>query len=470
MDYELIKNEFMKIKREELVYVDTVAKISSNKILSEAEKLEIYRTLNHYIEKLNEILYALWEYYPKPSILTDEKEKEVIIEITLDKDYLSILSFSDDYKREYVLEKLWVDPKTLKFKLTLYKLMKRRAYSGIDTYFIQNKQYLIDQPIYIFRGYYDSSEDCYGPCVGNLDDYLYGIYESLNSKYKDERRIPKKEISEFEKGKIIFYSKKYVNPFEIRDIFEEELLNPKNITLDDCVIQIKNRIEELNYTKSPEYKEKLLIDKINELYKKVKGEILKNEILYSGNFLQVIKETYRLPNKSIVAKEKILKNGGKDSVIVIAITQNKEYIITFQNRINDKVIAEFPSGYIENNEVPIEAAKRELEEETGYISDDLFLIDEAYTSLGIDNSKTYIVIANNCIKKGEENINGTEFVDYGLFSEKELAYLIYNNIMSGAINRLAYYNLINNLDDCNATYQGKRVYKKLREKRNPLEN
>ena len=223
----------------------------------------------------------------------------------------------------------------------------------------------------------------------------------------------------------------------------------------------------MNYIRSPEYKEKILLDRINELYKKVKGKFIQKEVLYSGNFFQILRETYRLPNENIVSKEKIIKNAGKDSVIVIAITQDKEYIITIQNRINDKLIAEFPSGYIENNEDPIEAAKRELKEETGYISDDLFLVDEAYTFPGIDNSKTYIVIANNCIKTNEKNITGTELIDYGLFSEKELEYLINKNIINGAMNKLAYYNLINNVDDCNITYvnSNKKIYKKSREKR-----
>ena len=64
-----------------------------------------------------------------------------------------------------------------------------------------------------------------------------------------------------------------------------------------------------------------------------------------------------------------------------------------------------------------------LKQKIIYISDDLFLVDEAYTSPGTDNSKTYIVIANNCIKTNEKNITGTELIDYGLFSEKELEYL-----------------------------------------------
>ena len=59
MNYELNKNEFEKIKREELAYIDSIAQISSNKTLSETEKLEIYRTLNNYEIKLNEILKKL---------------------------------------------------------------------------------------------------------------------------------------------------------------------------------------------------------------------------------------------------------------------------------------------------------------------------------------------------------------------------------------------------------------------------
>ena len=105
----------------------------------------------------------------------------------------------------------------------------------------------------------------------------------------------------------------------------------------------------------------------------------------------------------------------------------------------------------------------------GDISDDLFLVDEAYTSPGTDNSKTYIVIANNCIKTDEKNISCTELVIYGLFSEKELEYLINNNIINGAMNKLAYYNLVNNVDHCTVIYakSNKKIYVNPKKKKNP---
>ena len=52
MEYELIKNNFINLKKEELNYIDSISKISSEKILSENEKLKIYRVLNNYKIKL----------------------------------------------------------------------------------------------------------------------------------------------------------------------------------------------------------------------------------------------------------------------------------------------------------------------------------------------------------------------------------------------------------------------------------
>ena len=345
-----IANEFIKLKKEELTYIDNIAKISSNKILSEYEKIEIHRTLNNFKNELTDLSKKLFNELIKRKEQLSNIYDDSIIEFDIDKSFLSSLKFKYEEQEKYVLNGLGINENTLTFKLTLKDLIwkyNRYGYKGINSDTIQNKQRLIENPIYIFCGYYDSSEDCYGPCFGDPESYIYGIYENIcNSAYNnDEKEVAKKHIKEFEKDKIIIHSKRYVHSHEIRKIFEEELLNSKNQTLNDCVTQTRNRIEELNYTRSPEYKEKVLLDRIKELNKKNEKEFIKKEILYSDEF-DITKE----------------KNNTKNSIIIIGITQDKEYIITSQKKIKDKLTAGFPSGHTKDNEDVIESAKRLLKE------------------------------------------------------------------------------------------------------------
>lgn len=469
MDYEFLKEEFIKLKKEELDYIDNISKLSKSKKFTEYEKIEIYRKLKSYEIKINEMYKLLvvesWKYYKnnEEELMKKHFRDIIIVQFDINKDFLSSIDFSYDKQKEYILKNLGIDLDSLKFKLTLNDISYGREYRGIEHEKILNGQRLIEKPIYVFNGYYDSSEDCFGPCFGDPDSYVFSTYVDVSRSLYDneEEEIPIKCVSEFEKDKTIIYSKDYTAFFDVKKIFEDELLNVKNNSLDDCVKETQRRVDELSYIRSPEYKEKVLLDRINDLYKSVKGEFIKKEVLYSGNFLDILNEVYELPNGMIVNKEKIVKNKGKDSVIVIAINQDKEYIITFQNRIKDTLIAEFPAGYIEDGEDVIDAAKRELMEETGYVSDDLFIVDEAYSAPGIDNSTTYIVVANNCIKSVEKSNDCTEFVNYGVFSEKELKYLIASNIMNGSMNKLAYYTLVFNTDNCNVHYtsSNKKIYK-----------
>ena len=439
MNIEEVKEEFIKLKKEELAFLDNIAKLGYQKTFSQEEKLNIYRKLKFY-ENENARFYKLLS-----DILYESKEQnmdKVFIEIKLKDDFFNKVSDIFNRHRYLILRRYNINLENNSYILTVKDIINgnytKYRYSDFDYLF--NKQELFEKPIYIFLYYDDHSDECLLPSDWNLFDYSTGIY--IDFVYGDKKEISIKKMENFEKGKIIMRVTPRVDELEVRTIFNEELLNENNKTLEDCANSTMIRVNKLNYLRSPEYKEKMLLEKITKLYDKVKGNLTKEDILYSGDFIKLIREIYKLPNNRTITREKIVKNGGKDSVIIVATDGNGNYILTFQTRINDKIIAEFPSGYIENGEDVIEAAKRELKEETGYVSDNVTILDESYYSVGIDNSVCCIVRMKNCVKAF--NVNPNENLTYGIFTEEELKYLLNNNIMCGSLNKLAYYSLQNN--------------------------
>ena len=432
MDIEKLKKEFIKLKSEELEYLDNIAKLGYQKTFSQEEKLNIYRKLKFY-ENENARIYKLLS-----DILYKSKEEnmdKVLIEIKLKDDFFNKVSDIFNRHRYLILRRYNINLETNSYILTVKDIIDERytKYRYEDFDYLFNNQELFEKPIYIFTYYDDHSDEYF------LFDFTTGIYSDF--VYGDRKEISVKEMENFEKGKIIMRVTSYVDEVEVSTIFMEELLNENNKTLEDCANSTIIRVNKLNYLRSPEYKEKMLLEKITKLYDKVKGKLTKEEILYRGDFIKLIREFYSLPNNRTITREKIVKNGGKDSVIIVATDSNGDYILTFQTRINDKIIAEFPSGYIENGEDVIEAAKRELKEETGYVSDIVTLLDEFYYSVGIDNSICYIVRMKNSVKAFD--VNSNENLTYGIFTEEELKYLLNNNIICGGLNKLAYYSLQN---------------------------
>ena len=234
MNYEIIKEEFINLKKEEFNYIDVIAKKGCNEILSEYEKLKIYRNLKQYEQKINEAWQNLkYEVIKNENLDLDD----VIVTIKLNEDFLSSVK---PLKKECILEDLEIDLKTYEYKLTLMDILRRDVYHVINQNRIHNQR-LIDDKVMIFCGYYDSTEDCCGPIIGDYDDHIYAIYLSASvdseniydSGYK--KRILKKKMPDFEKDKTIIHSTKYVKSSEIKKIIKEELLNNENNSVKDCL-------------------------------------------------------------------------------------------------------------------------------------------------------------------------------------------------------------------------------------------
>ncbi|MFL6357745.1 MAG: NUDIX hydrolase, partial [Nitrososphaeraceae archaeon] len=91
--------------------------------------------------------------------------------------------------------------------------------------------------------------------------------------------------------------------------------------------------------------------------------IKSTKLIYSNYLIQLFEDTLDLNGEDKIYIRAVRRNY---STIVPFISKNELLVIRSYRHLVDSIQLEAPSGYIEDGETPDQAAKRELEEETGY--------------------------------------------------------------------------------------------------------
>lgn len=98
----------------------------------------------------------------------------------------------------------------------------------------------------------------------------------------------------------------------------------------------------------------------------------------------------------------LIKTG--DWVQAIGLTADNELILIQQYRFGvDSLSWEIPGGVIDQGESPIDAAIRELKEETGYVGTSATLLAHHWPNPAILNNTVYFVVIENCTD--HQNVN-----------------------------------------------------------------
>ena len=169
-------------------------------------------------------------------------------------------------------------------------------------------------------------------------------------------------------------------------------------------------------------KEKLeVLKNIVEELKTIK--VSKRNVLEENKFLKSVAYFYTLNNGITIPREKLVKGGNDGSAsIIMPITKNNEVLTVIEPRVFTELTVGvgFPAGYVEKGEDIKLSALRELREETGYTTNEIFEIDSFYQDEGCSAALNHLFIAKNVEKTNDQELDEDELVRYMLFNYDEL--------------------------------------------------
>ena len=180
-------------------------------------------------------------------------------------------------------------------------------------------------------------------------------------------------------------------------------------------------------------------------------EEIHTEHIVQDEWIDFRRSAYRFPDGSVFGP--YYSYSRRDYVVIVASDTDGKYLCVRQFRQGIKeVTTEFPAGGIERtdgreyraggsasaSEDALEAAKRELLEETGYVSDDWKHLLTVPSNATIADNYAYIFEAKKCHKSGEQNLDETEFLNVRKYSSDEIEEMIAQGGFQQAVHIMAW--------------------------------
>ncbi|RCX23177.1 ADP-ribose pyrophosphatase [Fontibacillus phaseoli] len=157
--------------------------------------------------------------------------------------------------------------------------------------------------------------------------------------------------------------------------------------------------------------------------------------VFTGKVISLQIDTVELPDGSRATRE-IIRHPG--AVAVLAVKEGRLLLVDQFRQAMGRCELEIPAGKLEKGEDPLEAARRELQEETGYSCGKIMLLHSFYTSPGFADEIIHLYLAEE-LTAGEMALDEDEFLEVIEASFEEVQQFIAEGRIADAKTILAAY-------------------------------
>ncbi|MEI7024637.1 NUDIX hydrolase [Paenibacillus sp. y28] len=162
---------------------------------------------------------------------------------------------------------------------------------------------------------------------------------------------------------------------------------------------------------------------------------ISSEPIFKGKIISLQVDQVQLPSGETASRE-IVKHPG--AVAVLALVEDKMLVVEQYRKPLERSQIEIPAGKLDQGEALETAARRELEEETGYHGGEWKHISSFYTSPGFADEIVHLYLAEN-LTQGQARPDEDEFLTCELITLEQAQQLIREQRISDAKTIMAVY-------------------------------